>query len=627
MYKIKNNTITALYRSGYFSGLDIQFAEFAARLSEDNDIHLMMGAALLSRVCRNGDICLDLEIYSGKHVMQNNETDPPVIFPELNTWKKKLTSSHVVGLPGEKKPLILDENNRLYLFRYWEYEKRLADYLKRKARGKNLKVDHTMLKDGIQRLFPGEHSKTTDWQKIAAASAVLNKLCIITGGPGTGKTFTVAKIISLFCEQPNGDNLRILLSAPTGKGAAKLGDSIHSAGDQLNCSQRIKDLHPSEAYTIHRMLKPYLNQPYFQYNRENKLPADVVIIDEISMVDLALMSKLVQAVPDEAVLILIGDSNQLASVEAGSVLGDICLRSNQFTHDFCDLINESTQEKIKPDNVNHDDNNVLQDCIIHLEKSYRFPDGSMIGDLSRAVNMNSPDMMFKRMEEFEKKKKSKQEWIRKSKNLSNVLKEAVLSKYTDFLKPDDPGKALEKFNQFIILCALRNGPYGVDSINMHIKNILLKEGLVRLDSSINTPWYIGRPVMIRRNDYNTGLFNGDIGITMPDPEADSDELCVFFPGADEEPRKFSPHRLPEHDTVYTMTVHKAQGSEFDDVLLILPDRDSPVLTRELIYTAITRAKKSLRIFGSKEIINTAVSRKIERSSGLRDALWGIGEMS
>jgi len=550
-----------------------------------------------------------------------------MIFPELKAWKNKLTSSPVTGYPGEKKPLILDENNRLYFFRYWEYEKRLADYLKTKALEKNSNVDLTQLKDGIQRLFPDNTSETTDWQKIAAASAVLNKFCIITGGPGTGKTFTVAKIISLLCEQPNGDKIRIMLSAPTGKGAAKLGDSIHAAGDQLNCSQRIKDLYPSEAYTIHRMLKPFLKQPYFQHNHENKLPADVVIIDEISMADLALMSKVVQALADEAVLILIGDSDKLASVEAGSVLGDMCLRSNQFTHDFCDLINESTQEKIKPDKVNHDVHYVLQNSIIHLETSYRFPEGSMIGDLGHAVKMNMPDMMFKRMEDFEEQKKSKKEWVRKSENLSAVLNEAVLSNYADFLKPNDPGQALEKLNQFIFLCALRNGPYGVDVINMHIKRILIKEGLVRLDTSKNTPWYIGRPIMIKRNDYNTGLFNGDIGITMTDPEADSDELCVFFPGAGKEPRKFSPHRLPEHDTVYTMTVHKAQGSEFDDVLLILPERDSPILTRELIYTAITRAKKNIRIFGSKEIIKTAVSRKIERSSGLRDALWGIGEMS
>ncbi len=469
----------------------------------------------------------------------------------------------------------------------------------------------------MQRLFPAPASNGIDWQKVAALTATLNKFCLISGGPGTGKTFTVAKILALLLEQAGKGRLEILLAAPTGKAAARLSESIRTAKKTLNFSKDIVDAIPSESYTIHRLLKTIPGSPYFFYNSENRLPADVVVVDEASMIDLALMSKLLEAIPATARVILIGDKDQLASVEAGSVLGDICDRNrvHGFSERFCKRLEKITGEEFNI-GIEHDNfKNGLQDCIVVLKKSFRFTDDSAIGKLSRSVNCGDVEKVLDVLQTSP----MQVSWIETQgrKDLIKTLAKKLIQGYSEYLKTADPHIALERFNRFKILCAVNIGPLGVKAVNRLAEQILSREGLIQPEQD----WYLGRPVLITRNDYSLGLFNGDMGLTLPAPDSNNKDLHVYFPGSSGQLRRFLPHRLAEHETVFAMTVHKSQGSEFDDVLLILPEKDYPVLTRELIYTAITRARRNISIWGTEEVVRAAVSRKIERTSGLRDALW------
>ena len=242
--------------------------------------------------------------------------------PEADDWIEKLQGTDVVGAPGEFKPLILDERGRLYLRRYWEYEKRLADIIKARLKAARPAVNIDLLRQGLARFFPNKGE--TNWQKVAAFTAVMSNFCVITGGPGTGKTRTVAAILALLLEQAGNGRLRIALAAPSGKAAARLKESVQNAKATLNCSNEIKAFLPTDATTIHRLLGTIADSPYFLHNADHQLITHIVIVDEASMVDLALMSKLFQAVPESARIILLGDKNQLASVEAGYILGDIC---------------------------------------------------------------------------------------------------------------------------------------------------------------------------------------------------------------------------------------------------------------------------------------------------------------
>jgi exodeoxyribonuclease V alpha subunit len=375
------------------------------------------------------------------------------------------------------------------------------------------------------------------------------------------------------------------------------------------------------------MLKPMTGSPYFRYNRKNPLMADVVVVDEASMVDLALMAKLLAAVPENARLILIGDKDQLASVEAGSVLGDICDRNvmHAFSAPFMNRIKDLTGEDLQ-----HREDGVqttgvqsgLQDAVVVLQKSYRFAVGSGIGALSRAVNRADPEGAFQMLADKNDKSITWQT-LKADKALFENLSRQIVSGYQSYLKTGDPAAALQHLQRFKILCAVNIGPLGVHAINKLAEQELRRQNLIPADPTAENPWYAGRPVLITRNHYPLRLFNGDIGVTLPDAEAGDDQLAVFFAGDSGEVRRFKPYQIPAHTTVYAMTVHKSQGSEFDEVLCILPEKDFPILTRELIYTALTRARKKMTIWGTRSIIRNAIGRQIERTSGLRDALWGV----
>ncbi len=623
---MKPDLLKLLKSTGLFSDIDLHFARFAGELSSSRDTETLLAAALASRVTGNGDICLDLGATAGTVLHADPDGSPSLVCPPLESWRRKLLKSGVVGPPGEDFPLVLDDRHRLYLHRYWQYEKKLADAIRERTTGTQPEVDPRKLTQGLEELFPGEDSGQIDWQKIAAAIAVLKRFSVITGGPGTGKTHTIARILALLIVCQDRVPPVIYLAAPTGKAAARLAEAVKQACGELNCSAAVKDLIPTEVYTIHRLLKPVAGTPYFRHNRDNPLAADMVVVDEASMVDLALMSKLLQALPPHARLLLLGDKDQLASVEAGSVLGDICDRHalHGFSGGLAAKLEQLTRMKLAGAVTLSSEPAGLQDCITVLTNSYRFSAAGGIGGLSRAVNQGDADSALALLKNPAETAVS---WHRVGSDgrLARELSPVIRDGYRKYLVQKEPLAALEAFNRFKLLCALKIGPFGAAAINRMAEQVLCRANLIPPVATAGSPWYRGRPVMITRNDYNLGLFNGDIGVTLSDPDSADDRLEVFFPGAGGgETRRFAFYRLPEHETVYALTVHKSQGSEFDHVVVVLPDRDYPLLTRELIYTALTRARQKLSIWGTEAVFKSAVRRQIERTSGLRDALWGSG---
>ena len=618
----KKTILPEIKHAGLFTEIDIHFAKFIARFSPDWNADIFLAAALVSRATADGNICLELEAAAEPGLLENRDMPDKLHLPSPTRWRQTLFSSPAVGRPGDKRPLILDDRNRLYLYRYWDYEKKLSHAIKERIKGELEGIDAGELRTSIQQLFPEVENQKINWQKIAASVAILKRFSVITGGPGSGKTFTITGILALLLASARGKTPNILLAAPTGKAAARLAESIKKARQDLACSDAIINGIPDEVYTIHRLLKPMAGTPYFRHHLENPLPADIVVIDEASMVDLALMSKLVAAVAPDARLLLVGDKDQLASVEAGSVLGDICDRQiiHGFSKNFLDKIEKLTGTKGRDSIPLSEDQPGLQDCITVLQKSYRFSAHSGIGGLSRTINLGDADASLALINS---PSETSVRWhdIRSRRMLIRELTRMIVDGYRKYLTCQDPGCAMDEFSRFKILCALKKGPFGVTAINRLAEQVLGNEGLIARAQSLSNPWYRGRPVLITRNDYNLGLFNGDIGITLPDPDSSDNELHVYFSGSAGEFRRFPIHSLSEHETVYAMTVHKSQGSEFDHVVLILPDKDYPLLTRELIYTALTRARQTVSVWGTESVLRTAILRKIERSSGLREALW------
>ncbi|MBE0471832.1 MAG: exodeoxyribonuclease V subunit alpha [Methyloprofundus sp.] len=468
-------------------------------------------------------------------------------------------------------PLVL-EDNQLYLQRYWHYECQLAEKLVSLMHADSLL---SSLPEVFNRYFPVNDS--IDWQKEAAIAAIKYPFTIVTGGPGTGKTTTVVKILALlqeFAETP----LNIMLAAPTGKAAMRLQESIGQSKSTLDCSEQLKQMIPEQVVTIHRLLGARPPSPYFKYNADSPLPYDIIVVDEVSMIDLPLMTKLVSALKVDARLILLGDKDQLASVETGTVLADLT-----------NALPKYTQE---------------------LKVSYRF--SGHIKTFAAAINHQEADLA----------------WELLTKDYADVcfLKEDlidyIVNKQVAYLQliseNADFTECYAAFNVFQVLCATRQGLYSVDDINFRVTQALIEQRLIKNSGE----WYSGRPIMITQNDAALQLYNGDIGICMPDAEHRG-QLMVFFLHADGLVRKYLPARLPYCETVFAMTIHKSQGSEFDEVLLVLPEVINPILTKELIYTGITRAKKTLKMVTNKEVFLQTIQRKVERFSGLAQRIKKI----
>ncbi|MBF0396438.1 MAG: exodeoxyribonuclease V subunit alpha [Desulfobacterales bacterium] len=611
--------IHLLHKHGLLHDIDISFAYLMSKLSGDNSSEELFIAAILlsNRLVDEKHICLDLKTKAEEPLIkifpdipqdeQNKIAD--IKLPSLSKWIKQLKKSPVVGEPFEFKPLILF-NNRLYLYRYFSYERELADSIKKKLQIENNFLDNILLKEGFRNYFK-ESPTLPDWQKLGAFAALKSNFCVISGGPGTGKTFTVTNIITLLLEQNPNQNIK--LCAPTGKASARLQESIRDAKEYLKCSNDIKNRIPDDTSTIHRLLGYKPNSPYFRYNRRNLLPVDIVIVDEASMVSLPLMSKLIEAIPVDAKLILLGDKDQLASVEAGSVLGDICgaAEINRFTRSFCEAYYSVANEKI-PDYLQINKSPILKNCIVELQYSYRFDANQGIGAASKAVNKGDAELSLSHIKD-KSSKTIKHRNLPHKNEVEYFVKFIVELRYQGIFKAKTLKEAYSRFTEFRILCAYREGIYGVEGINELIEKILYEKRLV----GIKKNFYIGKPLMISQNDYNLRLFNGDIGIIWL---SDDRELRAFFPNQDGTFRSFALARLPKHETAFAMTVHKSQGSEFENILIILSDKDSPIITRELLYTGMTRAKSGMEIWMKEDIYKSAVKRRIERASGLVDLL-------
>lgn len=597
------------------SYIDRRFADFICREAGEPSPVLRLVAALASNVVGDGNICLNLAGIAGRDVRVDGENHAMPLLEELRGY---LQGRPVVGRPGDFRPLTLDSADRLYLYRYWSYERDLAEVILHKGAAAMDGIHEAVLADGLRRLFPGHGAGETDWQKVAALAATRKRFTVISGGPGTGKTSTVVKILALLLEQAGETPPRFALAAPTGKAAARLKDSIRRMKESLDCGDELKARIPDEVTTIHRLLGAVGDSIRFRHSRKNPLPHDAVIVDEASMVSLPLMAKLATALRPEARLILLGDRDQLASVEAGAVLGDICggRRGEPFSGEFSAFAAKVAGETV-PAGTGKEPLPPLADSLVVLKKNYRFGEASGIGEVSRAVNSGDGKRSLAIMGEGAGGDISMRR-LPKAVDLKNSLSGDVVEGYGRYLAAKTPGEALAAFDTFRILCAVRQGMHGVAGVNRLVEEILAEKGLIE---PINR-WYAGRPLMVTANDYGLKLFNGDVGLVLPDPESGG-EARVFFPAPEGGVRSFSPLRLPAHETVFAMTVHKSQGSEFDRVLLMLPESDSRVLSRELVYTGITRAKAYVDIWGNEEVFLAAVSRRINRTSGLRDALWPL----
>jgi len=599
--------------------IDLQFAELLATLSgEAASDELSLAAALVSNTTA-GDkhICLDLAAGAARPLSdlfpELPETLPPRLqrtrTPDAKTWTDKLRASPVVGSPGDYRPLVLDDKNRLYLYRYWHYEHQLAAAIKKRTGAARKPVDLDVLQVGLQRYFTNS-GQAPDWQKAAAFAAVTGNLCVISGGPGTGKTHTVTHILALLLEQDH--TLRIAVCAPTGKAAARIQESIKKTRKTLACPPELLPGIPEEAVTIHRLLGVRRDSPHFYHDHENPLPLDVLIVDEASMVSLALMTKLIRSAAVGCRIILLGDKNQLASVEAGAVLGDICAAADTagFSKTFCEQYAAAAADTLPPGCTA--DDTALSDCAVELRFSYRFDEKSAIGAVSRAVNSGDAAAAL-RLIRHDASGTIALASLPEPVEMENRLQAIIETGYAKMFRARSVPEAFYAFETFRILCSHRRGMYGVEGINRLMETLLHKMGLI--DSS--TPYYPGRPIMINRNDYSLGLYNGDIGIVRADA---SGESRVWFPDRAGGFRALLPARLPAHETVYAMTIHKSQGSEFDRILMVLPAAVSPIFTRELVYTGITRARRRVEIWATAGIFETAVSNRVARRSGLRDAL-------
>ncbi|MGM3173126.1 exodeoxyribonuclease V subunit alpha [Dickeya lacustris] len=658
--------------SGWLRELDRALARFFYQECPQTSPLLLLGAALTSYQLGRGHVCLDLEALVAdsdlslalppEHGDERQGTVPrpaqALYGITLEDWLAALSPSPLIACGAGNTPLVL-AGTRLYLRRYWQYEqhvrhaidKRLADNA---ALKQALPVD--VLRQRLDALFPTSSTMQPDWQKLACALAAGSAFSIITGGPGTGKTTTVLKLLALLQSlalEQQGKPLRIRLAAPTGKAAARLNESIAGAIDKLMLQglaqpEAIRNSLMSEAVTLHRLLGSRPDSRRFRHHASHPLALDVLVVDEASMVDLEMMSALLDALPPAARLVLLGDKDQLASVEAGALMGAWCQRAEQGhylppTRDWLLAVTGQAPD----DSLVDAEGQARDQAIVMLRHSYRFGSGSGIGRLAEAVNRGDtgalaaiwqqgyPDLACLLLHPEDTS--ALNAWLvdgavgdfaasgglaagyRHYLQLMHDTRPALTAPATAF--DDWAMTILNAFSEFQLLCALRNGPCGVESMNARIARLLHRAQLLEDWQG----WYAGRPVMVTRNDYSLQLMNGDIGITLSVPQQQADGSRVWvnrvaFAAGDGRScvRWMLPRRLSSVETVFAMTVHKSQGSEFTHTALLLPESLSPILTRELIYTGITRARRyfSLGCAGRRrDILAEAVSRRVQRVSG------------
>jgi exodeoxyribonuclease V alpha subunit len=620
---------------GALSDLDVHFASAIARLAGERDQRVLLAAALCSQKVQAGHVCLDLPaLCRDETTLDTDEGPRAVTWPEPEAWLAALRASPLTAQPpsvGGVAPLHVDGAGRLYLQRYYQHEQRLARSILERVQRPLPDIDRARLQSGLDRLFwsapPSGRPRAQldlfaaepDDQRLAAQRAVERAFCVISGGPGTGKTSTVVKILLLLAEQARAraePMPRMLLLAPTGKAAARLSEAVQRAKGSLAADAAVLAAIPEEASTIHRALGVFGGHaPRFRHHRDAPLAADAVVVDEASMVDLALMSRLLEAVPASARVLLLGDKDQLASVEAGAVLGDIC---------GAGLPDSARAESsVAP----------IAGSIALLTHSYRYAADSGIQALAEAINGADAERALAILRDSDLPDVALVEPASSDALPSRLWADAVAGFGPLLRAPDAAGK-LQALERFAVLCAHRRGPFGQLAINRRIEAALRDAGLL----TSTTASYPGRPVIVTQNDYQARLFNGEVGVLLRDtarePGSQARMLAHFSAsgrggapalrraeGQGGKLREVAAARLPPHESAYALSVHKSQGSEFDEVAVVLPGEASPVLSRELLYTAVTRARKRVVVYASAEIAALCVRRTVRRASGLRDALW------
>lgn len=635
-----------LTERGVLGPVDVHVAETIGRLGGEGDHDVLLAAALAARAPRYGHVCVEIDRVAERIAVEDPATGPDAVvdvaWPPAGRWLDALSASPATRGPGDDvtTPLVLD-GRRLYLDRYWRYQGRLRDRLLELSRRSRGDADADEVRHLIEVLFPTEQGAPFDRQRLAAALVTTRDLTVISGGPGTGKTTTIVRILAVLLGSIEADGpLRIALAAPTGKAAARMQEAIREGVGDLPVDDRIRErLLDLTASTLHRLLGwRGDNSTRFRHDVDEPLPHDVVVVDEASMVSLALMTKLVDAIRPGGRLLLVGDRDQLASVEAGAVLGDICGplraargRTLRLSGEVAGRVAARSGLDLG-DEAEAADTPGVWDSIVQLERFYRFGPETGIGGVARAIQRidDSTDevVAYLRGEATEDGGRAGYEDVEliapEGDTVPADVEEAIVAGYRPVVEAarrgDDPVQVIAAFEHQRVLAALRAGPEGVATLNP-----LIEGWLERAVPGFRPrgPWYLGRPIIVTQNDYGVQLFNGDVGVVVRHPE-DPAQRTVAFPRADGGARFVGPARLPPHETVFAMTVHKAQGSQVDRLFLVLPSVDSPVLTRELIYTAITRAKRRATVVAREEVLRRALARPVQRASGLADLLWEAG---
>jgi exodeoxyribonuclease V alpha subunit len=647
-----------LREAGVLDSLDVHVVAQLGALVGEADPDVLLGLALAVRAPRNGHICVDLAALTEAQLLAEPgeaQTELPV---DRKDWLDRVGRSPLVRNRADEdrcKPFVLD-GSLLYTDRYFTYQERLARALRARFGELQKPADSALLRRGLDALIQpmpepdGTTFQGLERQKLGAAMALLRGFTVISGGPGTGKTYTVRSVLTLLWMQwalsndPSGDapGPRVALAAPTGKAATRMREAMQlkveeflgAAGGILPARRTVDQLrsflNSLQPSTIHRLLgfNP-ANPTRFRHNADHPLPFDVVVIDETSMVDFALMAKLVDSVAPETRVILLGDQHQLSSVEAGTVLSDLCgptsvsrlQASRAFAGELRDLAGIPDVERY----VELAKERGPYDAIVQLDRSRRFKADSGVGQFARACLDDAFDpraavgllTRFDDVDLIEHGEKGA---------LLAATQDAILEGYLPYLdrlrKGPAAGESLEAlhkdvlrlFDRFRILCAHRNGRTGVVGMNRAVLDLLCRQGGL----STRGEYFVGRPVLITRNDYVVQLFNGDIGLVVTDADG---ERSVVFP-VPEGTRYVAPARLPDHQTVFAMTIHKSQGSEFLHAMVVLPEEPSPILTRELIYTGVTRAQKRMTLVGSADLLIAGLSQSVRRASGLEKEIWG-----
>jgi len=584
-------------------------------------------AAALSRAVSEGHVCLVLGSLAADTA--NDEDGRPRL--DIAGWRARLLASGIVGTPDAPGvlPLILDDDDRLYLHRYFDFERRLARRLvQARHAGVREAAASAALRAQLAELFAANAARlggAADWQQLAAALALRGRLTVISGGPGTGKTTTVVNLLACLLALDPG--CRIALAAPTGKAAARMTDAIRQGAQHLPAA--LRDRMPAESSTVHRLLG--VTPDGFAHDASSPLAIDALVVDEASMLDLALATRLLDAVPPAARIILLGDKDQLAAVESGAVFAELSVDPTLTpgcVNELAALTGTPAAAIAPPPPVRP---SALQDCAVWFTQTYRFSVDSGVGRLAHDVNAG--------------RSRAAADWLRAGTDpdvrwldaldpaggrasadaAALVDMDAGYAPWRETLVAD-PGNVAaitEAFGRFRVLCALRDGPRGVTALNAamtrRFRAALAPTGLAGTGAVLEvpgaSPWFAGRPVLVLANDYVLRLFNGDIGIALPDAHGD---LLVHFPDASAPGgfRAIAPLRLPRHETAFAMTVHKSQGSEFDAVLVMLPQQRSRVLTRELLYTAITRARRGVALVADPAVLEQAIATPTVRHSGL-----------